>query len=363
MQGRIAKRNVTPLPAAPEFQPGAGESMPMPGQQRIDVIYSTPRADALSEFVSSHFSMPGPVTCNLLRRGFNDTFEVRARDGLRTVLRLSGRRARGEADVATESAFLSYLDRMGIPVAAPIPSRDGKLYAMAPLPEGPRPAVLFCFVEGRPPELGSPLDAKAHGVTLARIHAAAGTFVNSGPERYKLDLDHLLRRPMSAILEVEGLSDEVRAEFATLAERLASKVESPGLSWTRCHGDCHGGNARMIVEGPRTGQAAFFDFDDGGLGYLAYDLAVFLWARVSFGRRATNMWHSFIEGYRSVHPISVEDFEATNLFVLIRHIWLLGEYASRRHEWGSEAVPAEWISKQLEFLRAWEDDKMSPRLL
>jgi hypothetical protein len=40
-----------------------------------------------------------------------------------------------------------------------------------------------------------------------------------------------------------------------------------------------------------------------------------------------------------VHPISVEDLEATNLFVLIRHIWLMGEFASRRHEWGSEAVP------------------------
>jgi Ser/Thr protein kinase RdoA (MazF antagonist) len=333
-------------------------------EQCIDVIYSTPRAAALSEFVRSHFPLSAPVTCKLLRRGFNDTFEVRAGDGLRSVLRLSGRRARGEADVATETAFLAYLDRMGIPVAAPIPTREGKLYAMARVPEGPRPAVLFRFVEGREPELSSPLDAKAHGVTLARIHAAAEGFVNGGPERYHLDLDHLLRRPMSAILEIEGLSDAVRAEFASLAAQLANRVaEIPGLSCTRCHGDCHGGNARMIVEGPLAGQAIFFDFDEGGLGFLAYDLAVFLWARVSFGRRGTDMWHAFVEGYRSVHPISAEDFEATNLFVPIRHILFLGEYASHRHEWGSELVPAQWISGQLEFLRAWDDDKISRRLL
>ncbi len=97
---------------------------------------------------------------------------------------------------------------------------------MASLPEGPRPAVLFGFVEGRQPELGSSLDAKPTG---SRSRAFMPPPEHSGPERYRLDLDHLLRRPMSAILEVEGLSDAVRAEFATLAERLASKVaESAG---------------------------------------------------------------------------------------------------------------------------------------
>jgi Ser/Thr protein kinase RdoA (MazF antagonist) len=122
-------------------------------------------------------------------------------------------------------------------------------------------------------------------------------------------------------------------------------------------------NARIATEGQHAGHAVFFDFDDGGWGYLAYDLAVFLWAHVSFGRRGHAMWQAFIDGYRSVRRIAPADLEATHFFVPIRHVWLLGEYASRIPEWGSEAVPATMLQKQLDFLLTWEREKLSPGLL
>jgi Ser/Thr protein kinase RdoA (MazF antagonist) len=330
----------------------------------LAVIYSTPRADVVADFVATHYDLPGPIECTLLRRGFNDTFEVRAKDGRRLILRLSGRRARGESDVASETAFLAHLDREGVPVAAAVPARDGTLFTMVFLPEGRRPAVLFRYAEGRPPQPNSGADARAHGVTLARIHDAAEAFAASSCERYRLDLDHLLHRPMSAVLALAALSDATRQGLTELAERLSSAVTARGgLGWTRCHGDCHGFNARIAVEGARAGQAAFFDFDDGGPGYLAYDLAVFLWARVSFQRKEHAMWHAFIEGYRSTRPLAEADFEAAHLFVPIRHVWLMGEYASRLAEWGSEAVPADWITRELEFMRTWEQTQLRPGLL
>jgi Ser/Thr protein kinase RdoA (MazF antagonist) len=334
----------------------------------LAISYSTPRADAVADFVATHYGLPGPIECKLLRRGFNDTFEVRAKDApkdaQRLILRLSGRRARGEADVASETAFISHLDKEGVPVAAPVPARDGILFTTALVPEGRRPAVLFKYADGRAPETNFPEDARANGVTLARIHDAAEGFIAGDPERYRLDLDHLLHRPMAAVLALGSLSDATRLGLAELAERLSSAVAARGgLGWTRCHGDCHGMNARIGVEGARAGQAVFFDFDDGGPGYLAYDLAVFLWARVSFQRKEHVMWHAFIEGYRSVRTITEADFEAAHLFVPIRHVWLMGEYAGRLAEWGSEAVPADWIVRELEFMRTWESTKLGPALL
>jgi Ser/Thr protein kinase RdoA (MazF antagonist) len=334
----------------------------------LAVTYSTPCAEAVADFIAIHYGLPGPIECRLLRRGFNDTFEVRAGDGSkdtqRLILRLSGRRARGESDVASETAFIAHLDREGVPVAAAVPARDGSLFAMALAPEGRRPAVLFRYAQGRAPQDGSAADARAHGMTLARIHDAAERFVATGSERYRLDLDHLLHRPMSAVLRLASLSETTRRDLEELAQRLAGAVAArDGLGWTRCHGDCHGSNARIAVDGPRAGQAAFFDFDDGGPGYLAYDLAVFLWARVSFQRRQHAMWHAFTEGYRSVRPISGVDFEALRLFVPIRHIWLLGEYASRVGAWGTEIVPADFIVRELEFMRAWEETQLGPALL
>jgi Ser/Thr protein kinase RdoA (MazF antagonist) len=330
----------------------------------LAVTYSTPRADAVADFVAAHYGLPGPIECRLLRRGFNDTFEVRAENGQRLILRLSGRRARGESDVASETAFIAYLDKEGVPVAAPVPARDGTLFAIAVLPEGRRPAVLFKYAEGRAPQANLAADARAHGVTLAQIHKAADWFVASGCDRYRLDLDHLLHRPMSAVLSLASLSEDTRSGLAALAKRLSSAVAArSGLSWTRCHGDCHGHNARIAVEGPRVGQAAFFDFDDGGPGYLAYDLAVFLWARVSFQRKEHAMWHAFIEGYRSTRSLGEADFEAARLFVPIRHVWLMGEYASRLAEWGIEAVPADWVARELEFMQTWEATQVGPALL
>lgn len=330
----------------------------------LPVMYSTARADAVARYVASRYALPGPLDCSLLHRGFNDSFEVRSNDGQRAVLRLSCWRARGEADVASETAFVAYLNQAGIPVAAPVPAMDGTLFGAAQLPEGRRPAVLFRHAEGRTPLWDSAADARANGVTLARIHRAADSFADWNAGRYRLDLDHLIHRPLSALLGLRSLDAGAKEGFTELASRLSAAVAARGdLTWTRCHGDCHGFNARIAENGPHAGQAVFFDFDDGGPGYLAYDLAVFLWARVSFQRREHAMWHEFIDGYRSIHPIASEDFEATHLFVPIRHIWLLGEYASRISEWGSERLPAAWLVKELDFMRSWERERLLPGLL
>jgi Ser/Thr protein kinase RdoA (MazF antagonist) len=329
------------------------------------VVYSTPRADAVADFVSAHCDLPGPIECRLLIRGWNDSFEVRAGDGARFVFRVSKLRARGEADVASETAFLGFLDGQGIPVAAAVPLRDGALFTSVVLPEGRRPAVLFRPAEGRPSEAASSAaDARANGVTLARIHDAARGFAAGDNGRYRLDLDHLLHRPLSWILSLKGLKCSVRTGLVDLAARLSARVaERDGLSWTRCHGDCHGYNANIALQGAHAGQAVFFDFDESGPGYLAYDIAVFLHNCVMFERKHHASWHAFMEGYRSIRDVPQADFDAVQLFVAIRHLWFVGEYASRVHEWGSQAVPADWIAAQLDLVLSWEKEKLAPGLL
>ncbi len=107
----------------------------------------------------------------------------------------------------------------------------------------------------------------------------------------------------------------------------------------------------------------FFDFDDGGFGYLAYDLAVYLWAQVSFGRRRHAMWHAFLAGYRAVRAIARADEYAAHLFVAVRHIWLMGEYAGRTAEWGSEVLSSAWLAREVAFPLGWERDRLLPGLL
>ena len=311
----------------------------------------------MAQFVARYYELACPLECRMHNRGFNDVYRIVTAVGERYIFRLSHHRARGAADVETETAFLTHLDRSGVPVAAPVATRDGALFVRGVSPEGVREGVLFRDLGGRAPELASLADAHANGVTLAGLHDAASSYTAVAP-RYRLDLDHVLHRPLARIRDSGVVSDAgIMADLEAIAARTARAIETfDDLTWTHCHGDCHGFNSR-IVEG---GKAAFFDFDDGGPGYLSYDLAVFLWAKVTFGRKLFAIWHAFIDGYRSVRPIAADDLDAVHPFVIVRHVWLMGEYASRVREWGSE--PVSWIGREVEFLKTFEAERLADRL-
>ncbi|KAA0701162.1 kinase [Neorhizobium sp. P12A] len=321
-------------------------------------LYSTPQPDAVAEFIEKNYAIEGPISCRMLQRGLNDVYLVVGKNTERYVFRLSQHRARGPADVKSETAFLTHLSQSRVPVAAPIPTLDRAFSLQAQAPEGLRSGVLFKALDGREPHASDLGDARANGKTLAMLHNAAEVFPHDGA-LYRLDLEYLLWRPLARIRESGIVEDaEVYADLERIAGDTGKAIEAFGnLTWTYCHGDCHGFNSRIN----EVGEAVFFDFDDSGPGYLAYDLSVFLWANVSFGRNSTRRWGAFIEGYRAVRPITPADFEAALHFVIVRHFWLMGEYAARANEWGSNTVG--WIARETNFLKMWETEQLLDRLL
>lgn len=328
----------------------------------LDVGYATATPDAVAGFVAARYAL-GPIQgVRLLNRGFNDIYTVQAAAG-RFIVRLSGLRGRGPADVADETRFLAHLVAQGVPVAAAVPLADGALWSMATLPDGERAAVLFQEAEGRVPGLDSPPDAAAQGRTLAALHDAAESYAGRGD--YTLDAGHLLLRPLAAIRALPFEAPEAMRDLDALAARLMERLRAiePTLAVTRCHGDCHGLNARIVTEGPRAGQAVFFDFDDGGRGFVAYDLAVHLWAQVSFGRTRQAIWHAFLAGYREVRALAPADLHAIELFVPFRHLWLMGGFADQTARWGGEFLTPAWVAREAAFLLAWERDRIAPPLL
>lgn len=252
----------------------------------FDPLYSTPRIAAIEQFINKHYALGAPISCKLLQRGLNDVYLASASSSERYVFRLSHHRARGPADVKNETAFLTHVSKSGVPVAAPIATRDGTFFLQGHAPEGTREGVLFRAIDGREPHATDAGDAWANGRTLALLHNAAETFPTDRA-LYRLDLEHLLYRPFARMRD-SGIVEEAQVlrDLENIAERTGMAIEAfNNLTWTHCHGDCHGFNSRIN----EAGEAVFFDFDDGGPGYLAYDLAVFLWAKISFGRKLTTM--------------------------------------------------------------------------
>jgi hypothetical protein len=94
-------------------------------------------------------------------------------------------------------------------------------------------AVWLCLVVVAPPSLDSfaskgkepgyhsANDARAHGVTVASIHAAANGFPQWNSGGYRLDLDHLLHRPLVSVNACLAPAMQVGLPAVTLLAMIA----------------------------------------------------------------------------------------------------------------------------------------------
>lgn len=324
-----------------------------------DVAQTTPTGAAIAAAVAQGYALGQILNCELLRRGFNHVYGLRLADGRRVVARLCANRPRGAPNIDYEAALLSHLKAGGMAVAAALPTRAGAAGIPMPLPEGTHMLMLFEHLEGDPP--GESLrDVEATGHSLALLHETGQDY--RGPaSRYVLELPYLLGASLNRLSGAPTMDDTLRADFRAIAQRLDDRIAAmSGLTQVHCHGDCHGSN-NFMTDGPDGVRiSSFFDFDDAGPGWLAYELAVYLWAMLprtagaELDSSARERWRRYIAGYCSVRPIAAADFAAIAPFVAVRHFWLMAEYAGRIDVWGTQTMPGAWLRKQVDLLTAWE---------
>ncbi|HXQ10156.1 MAG TPA: phosphotransferase [Caulobacteraceae bacterium] len=335
----------------------------------LEAAYSTISAASIAAVVDRQFKIGPAARCRLFARGFNDTYELEATDGRRYMARLCDRRFRGPANVDYETALLAHLDRCGIAVGTPVADRQGRLWSILDAPEGHREFAVFERLEGRAPFAGFLRTGKADAQTLADIQALgaslgqmhlAGASFDGPPSLYRIDGRHLIENPLAQILAV--VDDPLAQELTAVGESLRAQLteRAPSLSIGHCHGDNHAGNTLIADSANGAPIPGWFDFDDAAPGFLAYDLATFLWSGLFHARSDTlseasrPTWTAFVTGYRSVRPIPAGDFDAIGLLVAIRHVNFMGQYASRIPEWGVGFVSSDWFRNGLGLVHKWD---------
>jgi Ser/Thr protein kinase RdoA (MazF antagonist) len=322
----------------------------------LPCAYAAAPAAAIAEFVAGRFDLPPIASCRFWWRGFNDLYIIAA-GTRRLVLRLSRAGRRRDSDLEYEAALLVHVGGQGVAAPVPLRGRDNHYAQLTLAADGVRPALLFEFIPGRDAE-ETPADMYGQGVSLARFHAAAADFT-SPHDRFTLDLDYLLDRALQHLEPLLDERNEDRTYLASLAGRLRERAETcvPHLTRGVCHGDCHGFNARIN----EAGVATLLDFDEGGPGWLTYDLAVWMWSARAFAPARRPLWQAFLAGYRSQRPVAFADLDAIRVFVPIRHLWLLGQYAHGAPAWGTKWV-GPWLDKQIAFFKAWEEEPLQDPL-
>ena len=88
----------------------------------LKAIYSTVAATEIARVIQETYPLGAVAFCELIRRGFNDVYDVRFESGERCAARLAGLRTRGPSNAAYEGALLAHLQTAGVAVAAAIPN-------------------------------------------------------------------------------------------------------------------------------------------------------------------------------------------------------------------------------------------------
>ena len=325
----------------------------------FEIAQSTPTAAAIATLVQAHYGFGDVVGSEFLRRSFNQVYRLDFASGRRVVVRLCTERPRGGPNTFFEAAALEHWAQLGCRVARCLPAANGDVAIHAALPEGRRALMLFEHLDGEATgDSAEDIEALARG--LAALHTAGESYRGS-ESIYRLDLDYLLLAPLQGLLRAPTMTPELRSQFEDLGQRLHDTILALGeLSQVLCHGDAHGSNNFVVPGAKGEREAVFFDFDEAGPGYLAYELAVYPWSLyprapdTAPSDKVTMQWRHFISAYRGARPLADADLAAIARFMAVRQFWLLGEYAGRVPVWGSQAIPTDYLRRQVAMLRAWE---------
>lgn len=174
----------------------------------------------------------------------NDVWSVRI-DGQLAVARLG---TRSDADLGWEIALLQHLDRHGLAVPVPIPTRDGRLFVNG--------LMVMTYLEGGPPQ--SEADWRRVAQTLRDVHRLTQGWPQRPGWRSSIDLLHHdkgTRIDLTA-MPPEGVA-RCRAAWARLAGRPACVV----------HGDANPRNILMTAN-----QVALIDWDEAHADIAELDL-------------------------------------------------------------------------------------------
>jgi Ser/Thr protein kinase RdoA (MazF antagonist) len=296
----------------------------------------------------------GVVRLTPLTQTENMTFRVDSRAAGRLVLRIHRPAAKLPAEIRSELLWLAALRRdtdLVVPDPVATTSGDVLTFAEAEGVPGPRPCVLFRWVDGRfAPRLRSAVAFGRVGAFMARLHRHAEQFAPPpGFTRGRLDQGSLAG--IGAAFAACGLmlSQDDRSTIGALLAQIGANMRALGdgpAVFGLIHADLHQFNYLFHQD-----QVRAIDFDDCCRAHFLYDIAVALRGAGDW-RPTPAMRAAFLAGYRGVRPLAEEHEAYLGSFLALRQLillpWMLQDATQPdAQDW----VPA-FVWKELRELRA-----------
>lgn len=297
---------------------------------RIRVKYSHFLPSALLEELKNHYDLPADSECIFFKSGLNDIYKIISKNGT-YFLRISLCGVYNTQQIEEEIQFVLYLFSSGLSVVEPVSLKNNSYVLELDAPEGMRQAVMFRGIE-HDPSGDTNVRMKNLGMLIAQIHLSSLSFRENSVR--PLINDKMLVEESSMLLTPFLTNRPDDLDFLNkTAKKLWSSVDSmlskqPGAAGF-CHGDVQPNNYFFNGESP-----VLFDFDCMGRGYFAYDLGVLLSNLTFLDNKIYQnpLWHSVIDGYRSVRALNDDEERAIFIFAALHMLRVLSYHAKCREQ-------------------------------
>lgn len=221
-----------------------------------------------------------------------------------------------QAWISASVEFQVALGHHGIAVARPVAGKHGQWVGS----DGTRRFTIFEWIDGPVLRQVMNLDhAKALGHLLAEFHRT--TEAIALPMLPALDAYWLIDKPLELIAGWPSLAPHIIEEYQHVGRILRlvfSRLPRQAPRYGICHGDFHPNNMLIGAHG-----LVLIDFDWAGIGWRAYDLAVFDWSTRSMPD-AARLQAAFRSGYATIRPLKTKELATVPIFCAARHLFLTG---------------------------------------
>lgn len=290
------------------------------------VAHSVLNADYLAEQVNERYALKGKASVQLLYRGMNDVYVVHDEDTSYALRAWRGGDAwRALSEVDGELHFLNFLRERGFPAAFPVQAKNGDWRFTVDAPEAVRPLALYEWAPGV--KFGKALDlgmARKIGEGFAQLHLIGQDYVR--PKPHSLKGRAAAPQNVAPLLELVYDRPDDRRDYARLAENLRAefdRIATLGLPEGACHGDFHPSNVHVTP----AGQITYLDFDGCGTDYYLQDIANYVFGNEFYGFDRAYA-DAFVDGYRSVRPLTALEEELFGFFLLAKSFRLISGLAA-----------------------------------
>ena len=257
--------------------------------------------------------------------------------------------------LAEQHRILSYLAERGLPVACPLVTNDGQIYA-----EGDD--AVYALTPLLPAEnidmTHRPELHREVGRTIARLHIALNECPFDIPSWHIRLAEQTLEGSWDGLRELLPAADfiDVSRRVEPLRSEMVAAFED--LPEQRIHGDCHGGNI-LLADGTVSG---LIDLDHLPIGPRVYDLAYNLSLGLNWMVRRpepepdplgalTFAGKHLLDGYLSVNPLSNREIDAVAPIMLAVQLNLLNWTMRNPIEDQKWLTSTLWVADHYQVLR------------